>query len=42
MMISRSEFLVRMQLDEVTLDLWMVEEWLLPQRIEDDVSVHRG
>jgi chaperone modulatory protein CbpM len=37
MMISRSEFLVRMNLDETTLDLWMVEEWLLPQRVEDDV-----
>ena len=37
MMITRSDFLVRMHLDEVTLDLWMVEEWLLPQRVEDDV-----
>ena len=36
MMISRSEFVVRMKLDEITLDLWMVEEWLLPQRVEDD------
>jgi len=36
MMITRSEFLVRMQLDEGTLELWMVEEWLLPQRIQDD------
>ena len=36
MMITRSEFLVRMQVDEGTLELWMVEEWLLPQRIQDD------
>lgn len=36
MMITRSDFLVQMHLDEVTLDLWMVEEWLLPQRIDDD------
>ena len=36
MMISRSDFLVRMHVDEVTLDLWMVEEWLLPQRVEND------
>ncbi len=37
MMISRSEFLVRMRVDETTLDLWMVEEWLLPQRLEEDM-----
>ena len=37
MMISRSEFLVRMKLDDIMLDLWMVEEWLLPQRVDDDV-----
>ena len=36
MMISRSDFLVRMHLDDVTLDLWVVEEWILPQRVEDD------
>ena len=36
MMITRSEFLVRMQLDEGTLELWMVEEWLLPQRSQDN------
>ncbi len=36
MMMSRSDFLLRMHLDEMTLDLWMVEEWLLPQRVEDD------
>ena len=36
MMISRSDFLLRMRLDDVTLDVWIVEEWLLPQRIEDD------
>lgn len=38
MTISRSEFLVRMQLDDVTLDVWIVEEWLRPQRIQDDVA----
>ena len=38
MTISRSEFLMRMKLDEVTLEVWMVEEWLRPQRSEDDVS----
>jgi chaperone modulatory protein CbpM len=38
MTISRSEFLMRMKLDEVTLEVWMVEEWLRPHRSEDDVS----
>ena len=38
MTISRSDFLMRMKLDEVTLEVWMVEEWLRPQRSEDDVS----
>jgi chaperone modulatory protein CbpM len=37
MMITRSDFLLRMHLDDVTLDLWMVEEWLLPQRAEDEL-----
>lgn len=37
MMISRSEFLSRIELDDVTLDLWVVDEWLLPQRADDDV-----
>lgn len=37
MMISRSEFLSRIELDDVTLDLWVVDEWLLPQRAHDDV-----
>lgn len=38
MTISRSEFLMRMQLDDVTLDVWIVEEWLRPQRLQDDVT----
>ena len=38
MTISRSEFLMRMKLDEVTLEVWMVEEWLRPHRSEDDVA----
>lgn len=38
MTISRSEFLMRMQLDDVTLEVWIVEEWLRPQRIEDDFA----
>jgi chaperone modulatory protein CbpM len=38
MTISRSEFLVQMQLDDVTLDVWIVEEWLRPQRLEDDFT----
>ena len=38
MTISRSEFLMRMQLDDITLEVWMVEEWLRPQRIEDDFA----
>lgn len=37
MMISRSEFLTRIETDDVTLDLWVTEEWLLPQRIADEV-----
>lgn len=37
MMINRSEFLSRMQLDDVTLDVWVVDEWLLPQQVEDGV-----
>ena len=38
MTISRSDFLMRMKLDEVTLEVWMVEEWLRPQRSENDVA----
>jgi chaperone modulatory protein CbpM len=38
MTITRSEFLMRMQLDDVTLEVWMVEEWLRPQRSEDDFA----
>lgn len=37
MMISRSEFLTRIETDDVTLDLWVMEEWLLPQRAADEV-----
>jgi chaperone modulatory protein CbpM len=36
-MISRSEFLTRIETDDVTLDLWVMEEWLLPQRAADEV-----
>jgi chaperone modulatory protein CbpM len=37
MTISRSEFLSRVQTDDGTLDVWVVEEWLLPQRVADEV-----
>ena len=37
MVISRTEFLSRIHLDNDTLDLWVVYEWLLPQHLEDDV-----
>lgn len=38
MTISRSEFLLRLSLDDATLDLWMVEEWLLPRRAADQAQ----
>ena len=30
MMISRQEFMLRVQLDEATLTTWIEEEWLIP------------
>ena len=30
MIISRSEFLYRAQLDQKTLEIWVEEEWLIP------------
>jgi len=36
MTINRSEFLLRMQLDEVTLEVWMMEEWIRPHCNESD------
>tara|TARA_R110002167_G_scaffold175308_1_gene374558 strand:- start:21 stop:311 length:291 start_codon:yes stop_codon:yes gene_type:complete len=35
MIISRTEFLYRAQLDQETLDIWLEEEWLLPHQAED-------
>lgn len=37
MMFSRSEFLTRIETDDVTLDVWVMEDWLMPQRIADEV-----
>jgi chaperone modulatory protein CbpM len=38
MMITRTDFLLRSHVDEATLDIWIVEEWLLPQQIAGDVQ----
>jgi chaperone modulatory protein CbpM len=38
MMITRTDFLYRAHLDDATLEVWISEEWLSPQRSESDLS----
>jgi chaperone modulatory protein CbpM len=38
MMINRTDFLLRTHLDDATLDVWIVEEWLLPQQSAGDAQ----
>ncbi|SLN64105.1 chaperone modulator CbpM [Oceanibacterium hippocampi] len=36
MIISKVEFLVRSDLDQQTLDVWLAEEWLMPRLAADE------
>ena len=38
MIITRLEFLSRTKLDQRTLDIWIEEEWLIPDQFETDLS----
>ena len=38
MIISRLEFLYRSHLDQETLQIWIEEEWLVPQRTDTDLA----
>lgn len=38
MIITRLEFLSRTRLDQHTLDIWIEEEWLIPQRDDSDIA----
>jgi chaperone modulatory protein CbpM len=38
MMISKMEFLYRSHLDQETLQIWIEEEWLVPQVSEPDLA----
>jgi chaperone modulatory protein CbpM len=38
MMITRLEFLSRTKLDQQTLDIWLEEEWLLPEEMEAELA----
>jgi chaperone modulatory protein CbpM len=38
MMINRTDFLYRTHLDEATLEIWIAEEWLSPQRTGPEVG----
>jgi chaperone modulatory protein CbpM len=38
MMISRTDFLLRSHIDEMTLDIWIMEEWLVPQHAGNDAQ----
>ena len=38
MIITRMEFLSRTKLDQHTLDIWMEEEWLVPQQFETELT----
>ncbi len=37
MIISKLEFLYRAKLDEETLNVWIAEDWLLPDTAQDEV-----
>ena len=36
MMITKLDFLFRLQIDQETLDVWLEEEWLVPQHATDE------
>jgi chaperone modulatory protein CbpM len=38
MIITRLEFLSRTKLDQQTLDIWIEEEWLLPEETEAELA----
>lgn len=38
MIITRLEFLSRTKLDQRTLDIWIEEEWLIPEQLETDIT----
>ena len=38
MIITRLEFLNRTRLDQHTLDIWIEEEWLVPERADSDIA----
>ena len=42
MNITKLEFMVHAQLDEDTLDVWMAEEWLLPNHAQADTLFTEG
>ncbi len=35
MMLKRTEFIARVNIDEETLEIWLSEQWLLPMHEED-------
>ncbi|WP_373503055.1 chaperone modulator CbpM [Aestuariivirga sp.] len=37
MMITRTDFLYRARLDDATLEVWISEEWLSPQRTDTEL-----
>ena len=38
MIITRLEFLSRTRLDQHTLDIWIEEEWLVPELADSDIA----
>jgi chaperone modulatory protein CbpM len=38
MIITRLEFLSRTKLDQQTLDIWIEEEWLIPEAVEAELT----
>jgi chaperone modulatory protein CbpM len=38
MIITRVEFLSRTKLDQQTLDIWIEEEWLIPEAVESELT----
>ena len=36
--ISRTEFLTRTQIDSGTLELWIAEEWLIPAQTDTEIA----
>ena len=36
MMLKRTEFIARVNIDEETLEIWLSEQWLLPLHEEDE------